>query len=258
MSYNITAKGVSPTTSKAEIKKYFSFCGKVKSVAIDEETHTATVTFANLEAVRTALLIADGQIGDSKVSIEVDDATLKKLDEPRATETVESDSKTQDEKKPSTADSNEDAADGARTPDSISQELKPRAAILAEMLSNGYVLSDKVLERAIDYDKEHGITAKFTNYLTDLDKKYHVVDKAQATDQAYGITARLQKYWEDALNTSYGRKIREYYSEAAKEASDIHAEARRLADLKEQELAKQAEEKKDKITEVTDEKTEKA
>ncbi|KAG5368823.1 Protein vip1 [Yarrowia sp. C11] len=249
MSYNITAKGVSPTTSKAEIKKYFSFCGKVKSVTVDEETHTATITFANLEAVRTALLIADGQIGDSKVSIEVDDATLKQLDEPRAV--VEP----KDEKK---AASTEEEADGAQTPDSISQELKPRAAILAEMLSNGYVLSDKVLERAIDYDKEHGITSKFTAYLTDLDKKYHVVDKAQATDQAYGITARLQKYWEDALNTTYGRKIREYYSEAAKEASDIHAEARRLADLKEQELAKQAEESKDKITDVTEELKEKA
>lgn len=255
MSYNITAKGVSPTTSKAEIKKYFSFCGKVKSVTVDEETHTATVTFANLEAVRTALLIADGQIGDSKVSIEVDDATLKKLDEPRATE---DDSKTLVGDNKKTDEANDDTADGASTPDSISQELKPRAAILAEMLSNGYVLSDKVLERAIDYDKKNGITEKFTSYLTDLDKKYHVVDKAQATDQAYGITARLQKYWEQALDTSYGRKIREYYSEAAKEASDIHAEARRLADLKEEELAKQAEEKKDKITDVTDEKTEKA
>lgn len=255
MSYNITAKGVSPTTSKAEIKKYFSFCGKVKAVSVDEETHTATVTFANLEAVRTALLIADGQIGDSKVSIEVDDATLQKLDEPRATE---DDSKTLVGDNSSKNESTDGSRDGASTPDSISQELKPRAAILAEMLSNGYVLSDKVLERAIDYDKKNGITQKFTNYLTDLDKKYHVVDKAQATDQAYGITARLQKYWEQALDTSYGRKIREYYSEAAKEASDIHAEARRLADLKEEELAKQAEEQKDKITDVTDEKTEKA
>lgn len=249
MSYQITAKGVAPTTSKAEIKKYFSFCGKVKSVSLEEGT--ATVTFANLEAVRTALLIADGQIGDSKVTIEVDDATLKKLDEPRATE---DDTKTEEKEKPSTAET-EETADGARTPESISQELKPRAAILAEMLSNGYVLSDKVLDRAIDYDKEHGITTKFTNYITDLDKKYHVVDKAQATDQAYGITARLQKYWEQALDTSYGRQIREYYSVAAKEATDIHAEARRLADLKEEELAKQAEDNKDETKpEATSEK----
>lgn len=253
MSYTITAKGVAPTTSKSEIKKYFSFCGRVNSVRIDQDTQTATIEFANLEAVRTALLIADGQIGDSKVTIDVDEATLHKLDEPRATdEDIKAEVDQHNDK------AEDGSADGARTPDSISQELKPRAAIFAELLSNGYVLSDKILERGIELDKEKGITEKFTSYLTDLDKKYHVVDKAQATDRAYGITSRLMRYWEQALDTTYGRQIRSYYAVAAKEATDIHNEARRLADLKEEELSKQAEETKEKEapkeTEVTSEK----
>jgi hypothetical protein len=42
----------------------------------------------------------------------------------------------------------------------------------------------------------------------------------------------LHSYFEKAINTPSGRKLRDFYSQTDKQVRDIHAEARRLADLK--------------------------
>ena len=42
-------------------------------------------------------------------------------------------------------------------------------AVAAEYLARGYTLSDQVLQRAIELDKEHGISGRFLSYIQSLD-----------------------------------------------------------------------------------------
>lgn len=52
----------------------------------------------------------------------------------------------------------------------VTQEDKPRAARVAELLAAGYTLSDDIAARAIALDKQHGLSVKFKDYLGTLDK----------------------------------------------------------------------------------------
>src|SRR5699024_8115618 len=75
--------------------------------------------------------------------------------------------------------------------------------------------------------------------LSNFDSKYHATDKARGLDTSYGITDKAQSGWrglnsyfEKALDTPTGRRVRDFYIQTEKQVQDIHAEARRLADLK--------------------------
>lgn len=224
MPYTVTVEHLPESITENQINDFFSFCGKVNKVTIEDvagaDGKKASVEFEKAAAVKTALLLTDSELGGSKVIITADDATIE-----AAEGSGDGDSPTHG--------SEENEKD-------ISQEYKPRSAILAEYLSHGYVLGDKVIARGLDLDAKHGISNRFITFLKDLDGKYHVKDKALATDNAYGITdkalkgrSRLMRYFDQALNTQTGVKLNSYYTGLVKEAQDVHAEARRLANMKE-------------------------
>lgn len=219
MPAEITVNGIGREASEAQIEDFFSFCGKVKSVVVmpvegDAKTKSAKVLFENSEAVKTALLLSDSELGGSKVSIVAAPGAIT-----------------------------EGSGDGADSPpkegEDIRQEHKPRSAIIAEYLSQGYVLGDKVVARGIELDQKHGISSRFTNFITQLDNKYKISENAEATDKAYGISdnlhkthAKVSKYLDDALNTETGSKVRSFYTGVVKNVQDVHSEAQRLAQLK--------------------------
>ena len=129
--------------------------------------------------------------------------------------------------------------DASRDENDISQEDKPRSRILAEYLAHGYVISDTALQRAIALDNKHGVSSRFTNALAQFDAKYKATDRAKGLDQSYGITDKatagwrgIHSYFEKALGTPTGQRLASFYTQSDKQVRDIHAEARRLADLK--------------------------
>ena len=129
--------------------------------------------------------------------------------------------------------------DPARDENDISQEDKPRSRIVAEYLAHGYTISDNAIQRAIQLDNKHGVSNRFTSALTQFDQKYKATDRAKGIDANYGITekasrgwAGLNSYFEKAVNTPTGQKLASFYTQSNKQVQDIHAEARRLADLK--------------------------
>lgn len=132
--------------------------------------------------------------------------------------------------------------EGERDIDEITQEEKPRSRILAEYLAAGYVIGDAALERALELDQKHGVSKRFFGTLQKLDEKYHAMDRAKTADSSYGISLKahgilgsLSSYFEKAANTPTGKRIVHFYTESSKQVQDVHAEARRLAELKKQE-----------------------
>ena len=221
MSTTVHVAGISHETSEKEVKDFFSFCGKITSLSIKPESDaadshkSATVTFEKETAAKTALLLDNTQLGKSQVHVTsastIDDVASKA-----------------------------GAAVSSSLPDDhVAQEDKPRSRIVAEYLAHGYTLSDNVIERALNLDKQHGLSSRFTNALSNFDSKYKASDKAKDVDAKYGVTektmgawAGLNSYFEKALNTPTGQRVRSFYVEGDKQVRDVHSEARRLADLK--------------------------
>jgi RNA recognition motif-containing protein len=219
MSTTVHVAGISSQTSEKEVRDFFSFCGKITSLSVTpasdaaDAPKSAAVTFEKETAAKTALLLDNTQLGSSQVHVTtasgIDDIASK-AGHPSTTETEE-----------------------------ISQEDKPRSRIVAEYLAHGYVLGDNVLQKAIQLDNQHGYSNRFTSALASFDSKYKATDKARSVDQSYGVTKTatgawngLNSYFEKALSTPTGQKVRDFYVQGDRQVRDIHNEARRLADLK--------------------------
>lgn len=215
----VYVKNISAQTDDKEIRDFFSFCGKITSLDVktEGETKSATVVFEKETASKTALLLNNTQLGTSHI-------------------TVTSATGASDDSAP------DNTTNADRDSDEITQEEKPRTRIVAEYLAHGYVVGDAAIQRAIELDHQHGVSTRFFNTLTSLDQKYHATDRARTADQSYGITQRasnlfsgLNSYFEKATNTPTGKKLVNFYSQGQKQVTDIHSEARRLAELKKQE-----------------------
>lgn len=193
--------------------------GKITSLSVTpasesaDSPQSATVTFEKETAAKTALLLDNTQLGSSQVQVS-SAAGISDL-----------------------AGTNTD--DASRDTDDLTQEDKPRSRIVAEYLAHGYVISDNAIQRAIALDNKHGVSNRFTNALQTFDAKYKATDKAKGLDESYGVTNKvyagwntLNSYYEKAMGTPTGQKLVSFYTQSDKQVRDIHAEARRLADLK--------------------------
>ncbi|KHO01649.1 vip1 [Metarhizium album ARSEF 1941] len=214
----VNVQNIAAATSDQEIKNFFSFCGKIADFQVTQEgdTKRADVTFEKETAMKTALLLNKTKLGPNHIIVTSSGST--------------------------TDDEGHHDAKADRDSDEITQEEKPRARILAEYLAHGYVVGDAALERAIELDTKHNVSSRFLSTIQQIDQKYHATDRAKAADTNYGISQRansfltgIGSYFEKASNHPTGKKIVKFYTDGSRQVQDIHAEARRLADLKKQE-----------------------
>ncbi|KAK9479796.1 hypothetical protein V1514DRAFT_327409 [Lipomyces japonicus] len=216
----ISVTNIAPEVSEQQVSDFFSFCGKIRSIQLiptsssDNKQQSAKIEFEKEAAAKTALLLTDTKLGDSNVKVEPDLSSLAKGDQ-------------------------DDAANVTTESGDIRQEDKPKTAIIAEILSHGYILSDKAVEKSAEFDKAHGISARFQKFLAEIDSKYNISEKAAATESKYQLKEHYQntfnlahRYFDKALDSSVGSKVRAFYADAQKEAVDIHTEARRLANIR--------------------------
>jgi len=216
MSSVVHVSGIDAKTSEKDIRDFFSFCGKISNLSIDESkaeatpTKSATVTFEKETAAKTALLLDSTQLGPAQIHVTSDTSTGAGA-----------------------------AKSGEQEEEEVAQEDKPRSRIVAEYLAHGYVIGDKAIERAIALDQQHGVSTKFMNALSNFDSKYKVTDKARSVDAKTGATGHasfawntMASYYDQAVNTPTGQKLRTFYEQGNKQVMDVHNEARHLANLK--------------------------
>lgn len=214
----VYVKDIASTTDDKEIRDFFSFCGRIADLRVTSvpESKSAVVTFEQPTAAKTALLLNGTQLGPNQVSVSDGTANTSHDDSHFAPPPLKE-----------------------RDTDELTQEEKPRSRIFAEYLAHGYVVGDAALQRAIELDSKHGVTNRFMTTLQNLDKKYHATEKAKTADQSYQISSKAGHFWtglgsyfEKASNTPTGKRLVKFYSEGSRQVQDIHAEARRLAEIK--------------------------
>ncbi|KAI9704004.1 MAG: hypothetical protein M1820_005625 [Bogoriella megaspora] len=221
MANTVHVKDISNQTSEKDVRDFFSFCGKITSLSVTptsdaaDATKSATVTFEKETAAKTALLLDNTQLGPAQVHVS-SAASLGDIAGSKATTSTE-DSKGDD----------------------VEQEDKPRSRIVAEYLAHGYAISDKAIEKAISLDNQHGVSAKFLKTLNDFDQRTKATERAQTMDTKYGVSSRadtawrgIYSYFDKAMGTPTGQRIRQFYTQTNQQVLDVHNEARHLANLK--------------------------
>ncbi|KAH9971981.1 hypothetical protein BGW80DRAFT_409655 [Lactifluus volemus] len=222
MTYSVKVSNISPSTTKQQLFEFFSFCGKISSIDFDESgpTKSAEVFFEKPSAVKTAVMLNGGSLDGNELR-------------------VHSDTEHPDE---------EDTHHVPGSP--LDQSDKPRAGIAAEYLAKGYRLSDTILSRAIQLDSEKGISNRFLNYFQSLDTSMGAkalgpdqtisgkvtstiqtaTQHAKAVDEQKGYSKVAEDYYQRALTSPLGQRVRDFYTTTSKQIFDIHDEARRIAD----------------------------
>ncbi|KAG8993236.1 hypothetical protein FRB93_002073 [Tulasnella sp. JGI-2019a] len=218
MSFPIQVSNIAQTSSEKTVHDFFSFCGTINKIDFNG-THpkTATIYFDRVSAAKTALMLNGGALDGSNLVV-------------TSTEVHP------DHEEPPTAS-------GSGGEHHIHQEDKPRSGIAAEYLAKGYLLSDGILQKAIEMDKKNGISQRFLNYLGSLDRTIgaklggpettlseKTINRAKTLDQQQGISTKAFNYYEKVFGTPTGQKIVAFYSNTSKQVLDIHEEARRIAD----------------------------
>jgi len=234
MPYTVTVTNFSPTTKESQLHDFFSFCGKIDSIQIKEKT--AYVHFEKPASANTAALLNGGSLDGAHITVHSD------VEHP---------------------ETDDEHANVTGTGTGIEQHEKPRAGIAAEYLAKGYLLSDDILGRAIEFDKNKGISKRFLTYLNSLDstignkvggegatlsgtvqaKVQPVVSdvhakvtsaandgltRAKTIDEQKGITKTASSYYSSALSSAFGQKVLSFYTSTTKQVVDIHEEALRI------------------------------
>jgi len=225
MSNTVQVTNISKTTTKQSLHDFFTFCGKITEIDLkDVDPKVATIHFEKANAAKTALMLNGGALDGSSLIVTSD--TVRE-DDPHH-------------------------EDSAPPPGGVpfEQSDKPRAGIAAEYLAKGYVLSDNILQKAIELDNTHGISNRFLSYFTSIDKAVGskvagpdqtVTGKVSSTladasvrarsmDEQRGISKSAGDYYKTALSSPFGQTVFSFYSSTTKRVQDIHEEARRMAD----------------------------
>lgn len=221
MATTVHVSNIAHATTQQEVHDFFSFCGKILTLALTptsadpDSTLSATVTYERSPAAKTALLLDGTKLGPNPVRVEA----TQSLDELAG------------------QSSGSPPPQGAEH--EVRQEDKPKTAILAEYLSHGYAIGDVALQKSIELDSKTGISQRFittlNSALTAVDAKRHAQQmdaQLHVSDRAVGARNTLTTYFEKALGTPTGQRIRQFYETGGKSLMDIHNEARRLAELR--------------------------
>lgn len=239
----VIASNIPSSISYEKLQEFFSFCGSIKTINLiskGEKTLSYEIQFQLEKALTTALLLNDAELDGVSISVEEQKGDSPPKYGESGPAKIVTDNKIQDES----------TTTGDSKYDDISQEEKPKYAIMAQLLAAGYQVSDNLIERAITVDKEKGYSTKFKSFLADLDSKYihsdqpdstanRGINKAQSTfnDLATSFNnssylSRLSQYFEKAANHPYGIKINKFYQSLAKDVREVHEEAKRLTELR--------------------------
>ncbi|KAL9939383.1 hypothetical protein V8E36_002196 [Tilletia maclaganii] len=152
---SIIVTNVAGSTTKDGLNDFFSYCGAIRDISLsaDGSKQKAEITFEKASAATTASMLSGGSLDGADLEI-----TLAQTAEDTAKTAVNQ-----------TADAAKEKAQQAKE-GLIGQEDKPRVTIVAEYLAQGYVISDEITKRAIDYDKQHGYSERFTSWLQSVDR----------------------------------------------------------------------------------------
>jgi len=217
MSYPIQVSNIASTSTEKTVHDFFSFCGTINKIDFNGTAQSATIYFDRVSAAKTALMLNGGALDGSNLIVSSNEVHPDHDETPTAS--------------------------GSGGEHHIHQEDKPRSGIAAEYLAKGYVLSEGILQKAIDMDQKNGISQRFLNYLKSVDQTIgsklggpettlseKTINRAKTLDQQQGISTKAFNYYERALQSPIGQKVFAFYSTTSKQVLDIHEEARRIAD----------------------------
>jgi len=213
MAPSVQVSNIAPGTSEEALRQFFTFCGTVTDIDVYNgagNTQNATIFFEDNAAADTAAMLDGTVLDNSPLGVTRADKALESVSPPP----------------PPAYQSEHD----------VPQSHKPRRRILAEMLAHGYHLTDQVIAKVLEMDKQRGFSSKLEGFLKDLDKRFKPEEQVRGIDTKYNVSGQianlanswksyLTPYYESASKSPTGTRLREFYATSVESAQQVHKEA---------------------------------
>ncbi|KAI5949063.1 hypothetical protein KGF57_004893 [Candida theae] len=235
---SVIVSNVPTKVSPAELIKFFSFAGHVTDLRPLSD-NKYQVVFEDPKAVSTALVLNDAELDNTFIRVD-EDLELTDGETGVAPQQGGVDKQRQEDIQYTLSNAygqirHKHSAD-------IHQEDKPKYAILADLLSHGYKLSDNVVKKAAELDEKNGLSKNYQDFIKSLNgnkEKCPVIRGEEKIGKAYE-NSNLKKYFDnvsgDIAHSKGGITLSQFYQKVANDVNSIRDQAKKLA--KEREHAK--------------------
>ncbi|KAJ1504603.1 hypothetical protein HMI55_001949 [Coelomomyces lativittatus] len=123
---------------------------------------------------------------------------------------------------------------------------KPLTRVIAELLANGYTLSEPIVKKGIELDGKFSVSKTLTSYFfsaqaraLELGEKYRVTQTLKDIDTKFGLSSKgtaalamASGIGETVLNTSAGQKVKETVGMVSTKAKEVATETLQIVDEK--------------------------
>ena len=164
----VQVTNITEEASNSNISDFFSFCGKIKSLSVQEaedKTKKAIIEFEKPEATTTAVLLDNAIIINKPISVVLYSAENEKQAEEEKQNQVPTENITQREV----------------------EEDESKSSIVRSLISQGYELAHGTLQKAQQLDKDYEISQKINSGYETLK------GKAAEYDSRWGVSDTVSK-----------------------------------------------------------------
>ncbi|CEP15079.1 hypothetical protein [Parasitella parasitica] len=239
----VLVKNISLKTQEATIKDFFSFCGiitafEMKKNVQDEQHQMALILFEKDAAAKTATLLSQAVVDDCPIEVEPyfkQVLVAENTTTPVATDSANAEQQQQQQQKQP-------------------QESKSASHVMAELLASGYVLTESVVKKGVEFDEKHGVSSRVNGYLTKMgagltqlnqriygasSEKSIAANTAATPGDTVDTTAAVSttslssvpapSRMQSLKNSRASLKVQGFASRIAGKVSSVHEEAKRIA-----------------------------
>ncbi|KAL7715647.1 RNA-binding protein [Entamoeba marina] len=180
---NVLVTNLDPSVTVNTLTTFFSFTGNVVQVRLSDgpnDTKQAIIEFDNPESVKTAELMTGATLENKRIEIVATEQTHTSM--------------------------HDEVFIGDDLPIRTIPEVSPeqtKTSVVASLIASGYVLADNTFQKAVQFDKEHGITNKIKqganivkDTLVEVDESLHLTEYL-----ALGATVALS--YAESINNKY-------------------------------------------------------
>jgi len=207
----VVVTNISLNTNEKVLREFFSFCGEIEELHLtpSDDSQKAIIRFTRESAARTALLLSNAYLGEKNIFVApyFDDL-------------------------PPYVNQEHPLDPNEKGPAEIRQEDKPKLSIVVELLANGYVLNDRIIDGAKSFDERYGVSHIFKQYLmtaqtktAEIDEKYQISTRAKGVaheiETTYHVSEKIQDVQKKAVEIDEKYKVSETIGQATSSAKKM-------------------------------------
>ncbi|KAJ1983090.1 Protein vip1 [Dimargaris verticillata] len=230
--------GIALEATETAVKDFFTFCGRIQQFqlrpAVTGKSQEALVEFEKDSAAKTAVLLSNAMIAEQPIEVKYYYDTFN-----APSPTVPSQSPAQEH--------THDTDQFVQNRD-LSQEEKPKTSIVQEIVASGYLLSEKIMAKAHEYDTRYGLSTKALSLLgqakqgaSTLDQKLKVSENIKQIDEKYKIQDTVTNLTNQALSSTAGQRVSSALQQAKEQGTRAYQDGVKLAEERKQQQQREAE-----------------